>query len=106
VFGVPKRRLDAINERFRKEAAAIKEGFAARLGAEPRFKLRPHDFEARDAFRAEELPGDVAAEPEPDLEEPVDLDELVDAHDAPPPDSVARLVTDLGAEVIDERRRG
>jgi hypothetical protein len=33
VFGVPTRRFDAINERFRKEAAAIKEAFAARLGA-------------------------------------------------------------------------
>ena len=29
VFGVPKRRFDAINERFRKEAAAIKEAFAS-----------------------------------------------------------------------------
>ena len=33
VFGVPKRRFDAINERFRKEAAAIKDAFASRLGA-------------------------------------------------------------------------
>ena len=33
------------------------------------------------------------------------LNELEDAPDAAPPDSVTRLVADLGAEVIDERRR-
>jgi hypothetical protein len=38
-------------------------------------------------------------------EEPVDLDELVDAPDAVPNDSVARLVADLGAEVLEERQR-
>ena len=51
VFGVPKRRFDAINERFRKEAAAIKEAFASRLGAAPRFMLRAHDFDKVDALR-------------------------------------------------------
>ena len=33
------------------------------------------------------------------------MNELVDAHDAPPPDSVARLVSDLGAQVVEERPR-
>jgi DNA polymerase-3 subunit gamma/tau len=52
VFGVPKVRFDMINERFRKEAAAIKEAFASRLGGSaPRFKLKPHDFDAPGALR-------------------------------------------------------
>ena len=116
VFGVPKVRYDAINERFRKEAAAIKDAFAQRLGAAPRFMLRPHDFGAPDAFRPGAVAtgagarGPAAQEPEPEPEpedEDVDLTELDDAPDAPPqPDSVTRLVAGLGAEVIDERRRG
>ncbi|MDP9332661.1 MAG: DNA polymerase III subunit gamma/tau [Actinomycetota bacterium] len=115
VFGVPKRRFDAINERFRKEAAAIKDAFASSLGAAPRFMLRPHDFDATDAFRplkastgeaAEAVP-ESKHEPEPaEEDEAVDLTELADAPDAPQLDSVTRLVADLGAEVIDERRRG
>jgi DNA polymerase-3 subunit gamma/tau len=110
VFGVPKRRFDAINERFRKEAAAIKDAFASRLGAPPRFMLRPHDFDKVDAFRpadatSAEPPSGQAPEPD-DEHEAVDLTELSDAPDAPANDSVTRLVADLGAEVIDERRRG
>ena len=114
VFGVPKRRFDAINERFRKEAAAIKDAFASRLGAAPRFMLRPHDFDATDAFRPKASTGEPAeAVPESEREsepaeadEAVDLTDLADAPDAPQLDSVTRLVADLGAEVIDERRRG
>ncbi len=126
VFGVPKIRFDAINDRFRKEAAAIKDAFATRLGAAPRFMLRPHDFEAVDAFRpsgtavaSPAAPGraqsggrPVANEPEPppddedeDEDEAVDLNELADAPNVAQPDSVDRLVAGLGAEVIDERRR-
>ncbi len=112
VFGVPKIRFDAINERFRKEAAAIKEAFATRLGAAPRFMLRPHDFDAPGALRPPDGAGAAAPgrpvanepEPRPDDDEIVDLDDLEDAPDAPP-DSVTRLVAGLGAEVIDERRR-
>ena len=108
VFGVPKRRFDAINERFRKEAVAIKDAFAARLGAAPRFMLRPHDFDAVSAFRtasaADEAP---EPEPEPDDEvEHIDLSETTPALDAPELDTVTRLASELGAEVIDERRRG
>jgi DNA polymerase III subunit gamma/tau len=103
VFGVPRRRYDAINERFRKEADAIKLAFESRLGTQPRFKLRAHDFDAPDALR----PGGDGAAPAPagmaDDEEAVDPDELIDADDAPPTDSVARLVADLGAEVVEER---
>jgi DNA polymerase-3 subunit gamma/tau len=102
VFGVPKRRKDAINERFRKEADTIKDAFAAQLGAPPRFKLREHDFDAPDALR----PPDAAEPDAPErVEEHIDPHDLVDANDAPPPDSVARLVSDLGAEVVEERKR-
>ncbi len=117
VFGVPKRRFDAINERFRKEAAAIKDAFASRLGAAPRFMLRPHDFDKAGAFRpdavaaggsaAKNAPEAPEPEPEPEFEEEaVDLNDLADAPDAAIPDSLTRLVADLGAEVIDERKRG
>ncbi len=125
VFGVPPRRKDAINERFRKEASAIKASFAERLGAQPRFSVRAHDFEAPGALkpsREKKLDttngGAGAGEPRmaprgshedepppPPEDEAVDLDELVDATDVPPSDSVARLVADLGAEVIEERPR-
>ncbi len=113
IFGVPKRRFDAINERFRKEAVAIKDAFAQRLGAAPRFMLRAHDFDQVDAFRPEHAPvveraaatrADERA-PEPD-DDAVDLTDLADAPDAPQLDSVTRLVAGLGAEVIDERSRG
>jgi hypothetical protein len=52
--------------------------------------------------------GALAPEPEPEEEEDevVDLSELSDAHDAPQHDSVTRIVAGLGAEVVDERRRG
>ena len=34
----------------------------------------------------------------------IDLDDLVDAPDAPP-DSISRLMSDLGAQVVEERPR-
>jgi hypothetical protein len=104
VFGVPRARFTTINERFRKDAALIKDAFTQRLGAPPRFILRAHDFDAPGALRPPTEPHTLA-EPEPAHEEPVDLSELVDAHDAPPSDSVARLMNDLGAEVVEERPR-
>jgi DNA polymerase III gamma/tau subunit len=106
VFGVPKSRYDAINERFRKEAAAIKDAFAQRLGAAPRFMLRAHDFDKVDAFKPTTTNAEAAAPvAEPEDDEAVDLEELADAPEAPPPDSVSRLADALGAEVVDERRR-
>jgi DNA polymerase-3 subunit gamma/tau len=108
VFGVPSRRKDAINDRFRKEADVIKDAFAARIGTQPRFTLRAHNFEAVDALRppvAESTTQPSAAAVEIVDEEPVDLGELVDATDAPPSDSVARLVADLGASIVEERPR-
>jgi hypothetical protein len=35
----------------------------------------------------------------------IDLNELVDAPDEMPPDSVARLVSDFGAQIVEERPR-
>jgi len=114
VFGVPKRRFDAINERFRKEASTIKDAFTQQLGGSPRFILRPHDMDAPDALRpGPDARGTVVLsapsagdhQPDHDHDVPVDLDELVDATDAPPPDSVSRLVANLGAEVVEERPR-
>jgi DNA polymerase-3 subunit gamma/tau len=112
VFGVPSQRAQMVNEKFRKEAEAIKDAFAQRLGAPPRFKLTPHDFSAPDAFHGHEPPPPPAVDDGDDGDDgddvdSVDLTELTDAPaSTPPPDSVSRLVTDLGAEIIDERRRG
>ncbi len=105
VFGVPARRKDALNERFRKEATAIKEAFASRLGTEPRFKVRAHNFDATEALRPPATSVETTGAPQPPEDDAVDLHDLVDAHDAPPSDSVARLVADLGAEVVEERPR-
>jgi DNA polymerase-3 subunit gamma/tau len=107
VFGVPRQRFDAINGRFRNEASTIKAAFATRLGFQPRFVLRPHDFDAPGALQPV---GDGVAIVAPTVELPeeepyVDLNELVDAADSVPPDSVTRLVSDLGAQVIEERPR-
>ena len=104
VFGAPKQRKDAINERFRKEADTIKEVFSTRLGSPPKFMLRAHDFGAHDALAPTTQPvGTDAAARSP--EEHVDLEDLVDAPDAPPSDSVARLAAELGAEIVEERPR-
>ncbi|GIU86137.1 MAG: hypothetical protein KatS3mg009_0652 [Acidimicrobiia bacterium] len=110
VFGVPKRRYEAIGNRFRAEADSIKAAFAAELGFQPKFLLRPHDFDAPGAFRAGSGSADAGAtgagedEEDPD-DEQIDLTELEDAPDAPPPDTIARLVDDLGAQVVEERPR-
>jgi DNA polymerase-3 subunit gamma/tau len=104
VFGVPRKRFEAINERFRKDADAIKEAFASELGAPPRFMMRAHDFDAPGALRASAA-ADAPVEQHVEHLDHVDLDDLVDAPDAPPSDSVARLVADLGAEVVEERPR-
>ncbi len=86
----------------------------ARLGVAPRFVLRAHDFSAPDALRPAPRSAATAtpavervAEVESDeMEEAaIDLGDLVDAHDAAPSDSVARLMSDFGAEVVEERPR-
>jgi hypothetical protein len=105
VFGVPERSWQRTNDRFRKEAETIKQAFADRLGAAPRFMLRRHDFDDRDALRPQSGPDARVAAPTAVGDEEVDLDELVDADDAPPSDSVERLASAFGAEVIEERPR-
>jgi DNA polymerase-3 subunit gamma/tau len=110
VFGVPRQRFDMINGRFRNEADTIKDAFAAQLGFQPRFMLRPHDFDAPGALLpVGDAAGGAVAAPIIDLheeEQKIDLDDLVDAPDvSPPPDTVARLVSDLGAQVVEERPR-
>ncbi|MFM8238136.1 MAG: DNA polymerase III subunit gamma/tau [Actinomycetota bacterium] len=102
VFGVAEPAFRAANDRFRKEADAIKESLGARLGSAPRLRVRPHDFGDRDAFRSPEPPPvDDAPPDELDADE---LEDLVPADDAPP-DSISRLQAALGAEVIEERPR-
>jgi hypothetical protein len=99
VFGAPKARKEAINERFRKEAETIKEVFAAKLGTTPRFSVRGHDFAAHDALAPTSAAAEPIAEPEPEHEE-VDLDDLVDAPDAPASEPIDRLMSELGAEEV------
>lgn len=118
VFGVPPRRIEAIRNRFQAEADTIRGVLAERLGSLPQFRLRPHDFDAPGAFASrsvgsgatgmatEPMAGRERA-PEPD-DDPVDLDDLVDAVDAgdvAPTGSAARLIAELGAEVVEERPR-
>jgi len=107
VFGAPRKRFEAINARFRSEAAPIKDALSARLGFQPSIIVRAHDFDALDALRpvsnsAAIAPNDDVAAPQ---EEPIDLHDLTDAPDAPAPDPTARLVAGLGAEIVEERSR-
>ena len=104
VFGAPRKRFEAIHARFRSEASEIKAALEARLGAQPSIIVRAHDFDTVDALRPVTKPAAAgtndAAEPH---EEFIDVDELVDAPDAPAPDPAARLVAGLGAEIVEER---
>jgi hypothetical protein len=99
VFGAPKARKEAINERFRKEADTIKEVFAAKLGTTPRFSVRGHDFASHDALAPSSAATETIVEPEPEHEE-VDLDDLVDAPNAPASEPIDRLMSELGAEEV------
>jgi DNA polymerase-3 subunit gamma/tau len=106
VFGAPRNRFEAINTRFRSEAAAIKDALAARLGTQPKILVRPHDFDTADALRPTTT--SEGAEPvgdAPPVDEPIDLDELTDASDVPHADPATRLMEGLGAEVVEERAR-
>ncbi|HEX5614947.1 MAG TPA: DNA polymerase III subunit gamma/tau, partial [Acidimicrobiia bacterium] len=121
VFGVPPRRYEATNERFRNEASAIKAAFAERLGRAPRFRLRPYDLEAPGALSGapsherndtsgaanDREPGaPPSSERDDDHDHDViDLNQLVDAPDAGPLDQVAVLTDVLGAQVVEERAR-
>ncbi|HVJ96435.1 MAG TPA: DNA polymerase III subunit gamma/tau [Acidimicrobiia bacterium] len=103
VFGLPKAHEKRIKDKFRQEAPAIKAAFAQRLGSEPMFKLKIHDFDAQDAFRNEPEPPPPPAEPEfeEDDVEGATPAKNVDA----PPDSAARLADAFGAEIVEERPR-
>ena len=48
---------------------------------------------------------DAAFSAEPPPDEHIDLEDLTDAPDAPPPDPTARLVEGLGASVVEEHSR-
>jgi hypothetical protein len=73
--------------------------FAAKLGTTPRFSVRGHDFAAHDALAPTSAAAEPIAEPEPEHEE-VDLDDLVDAPDAPASEPIDRLMSELGAEEV------
>jgi DNA polymerase-3 subunit gamma/tau len=109
VFGAPRQRFEAINARFRGEASAIKDALEAQLGTQPRILVRPHDFDTSDALRPTGKPAEPAVThdeaPPDDHDEHIDLDELADSPTAPAPDPAARLMADLGAEVVEERAR-
>ncbi len=113
IFGVRPIRLEAINKRFRADAATIKASLAAELGQMPQFLLRKHDFDAPDALvavtgGAAGAGGEPSPPPEPEYAEEDSID-IRDLEDAPagdaPLDSQARLIESFGAQVVEERPR-
>ena len=113
IFGVRPIRLEAINKRFRADAATIKEALAAELGQMPQFLLRKHDFDAPDALvPVTGGPAGAGGEPPPPPEpvyaeeDSIDIRDLEDAPPADAPlDSQARLIETFGAQVVEERPR-
>ena len=118
LFGVPTDQFLAVKSRFKDNADAIRDELKRHLGVSVRFKLQAHDFDMRGAFRPQAgLSGDnspdregipMSSEPPPDDELPddADLNELVDAHDAPPTrDTAALFMSELGAQVVEEHQR-
>jgi DNA polymerase-3 subunit gamma/tau len=104
VFGVAPRAMERAKPRFQKEAPQIRAALSEHLGANPRFRLVPHD-----ALTASSLPPAPAAPATPD--EPVvdateDVPDPAELVDAPPSgaavDSVSRLQSDFGATVVEE----
>ncbi len=71
--------------------------------------MRAHDFDTADALRPTSKTETRAVAhddlPPVEADEHIDLDDLADAPVAPPPDPAARLMADLGAEVVEERAR-
>ena len=109
IFGVRPVRLEAINKRFRADAATIKASLAAELGQMPQFLLRKHDFDAPDALvpvTTGAAVRDAGSEPPMEDEDEIDIRDLEDAPPADAPlDSQARLIETFGAQVVDERPR-
>ena len=111
VFGVPRQRFDTINGRFRNEADTHQGRVrrAARIRNRVSCCARTTSTRRARCGRSVDAAGGAAPAPVIDLheeEQRIDLNELVDAPDvSPPPDTVARLVSDLGAQVVEERPR-
>ena len=108
-FGVRAVRLEAIKQRFRQEADAIRASLATGLGQTPKFQLTKHDFDAPDALAPVSPPAAGRAEPPPiDHADESEID-IRDLEDAPPSDapldSQARLIETFGAQVVEERPR-
>ena len=105
MFGVPHDQFTAVRARFKSNADEIREALASHLGMRVRFNLKEHDFgPAASTGSANSEPDFAPPEELPDL---VDLEELVDAPDAPPGrDTAELLMAELGAQVVEERQRG
>jgi DNA polymerase-3 subunit gamma/tau len=103
VFGVAPRAMDRAKPRFQKEAPQIRAALSEHLGANPRFRLVPHD-----ALTASSPPASAApsAPDEPVLDATEDVPDPAELVDAPPSgaavDSVSRLQSDFGATVVEE----
>jgi DNA polymerase III subunit gamma/tau len=120
VFGVPTGLLEAAKPRFQRNAPAIREALAERLGVALRFRLVAHDgfasggplrARAEVDLRADPPAGSVGPPTVPppalhEIDDAVDPSELVDAPRAGGAvDSVSRLVETFGASVVEERPR-
>ena len=105
LFGVPHDQFTAVRSRFKSNADEIREELARHLGMRVRFNLKEHDFGLVAGSADVANDADYSAPEElPDL---VDLDELVDAPDAPlGRDTAELLMAELGAHVVEERQRG
>ncbi len=109
-FGVPRDQFTAVRARFKNNADEIREELARHLGTRVRFKLEEHDFPGRVTISngssdAMHDSGGYDIAPPEDLPDLVDLDELVNAHDAPLRDTASLLMSELGAQVVEEKPR-
>jgi DNA polymerase-3 subunit gamma/tau len=126
-FGVPPRLFEAAKPRFKREADTIRDALSQRLGRRTRFTLVAHEgFTSTADPVAPSAPGgnvSEATEPPPpppptsDPDQPpvvdlepeeaaIDPSELVDARpDEGVRDSMQMLTENLGATVVEERRR-
>ncbi len=98
-FGVAPALLEAARPRFKKEADTIRAALAERLGQSVKFTLVASEEFSAVGDAAHGRPAPPPTEPEPD---PVDLEEVADATDAPPRAPEARLTEELGATVVEE----
>ncbi len=105
-FGIPVDQFTAIGTRFKNSADEIRAELKRHLGARVSFKLEKHDFEAPGALNAKSGGGAIDVTPPEELPDIVDLDELIDAPDAPARmDTQDLLMAEFGAHVVEERPR-